>query len=178
VPKQARLRQLDRLDGYLADLASKFPEPLANRGYISEKIAVHRSLVRAGASDRTKARCAQALINAAAELTRIKPSRAANSRVAAVISMPDMFSSEVCVFFDEAYFDVFTSRSNFAGENPVQSVWTPVPPHLSLARRLSLTVPVGFSELGFQTHDEDRTFSPPWIEDGEVWMIGEVQNRT
>lgn len=77
-----------------------------------------------------------------------------------------MFASEVCVFFEPAYFDAFTRR-----DDP-DDRWTPRPLGDSLVRRLGLTLPDAFIEQGFDSFSRDTTFNPPWIETNEVWMIG------
>jgi hypothetical protein len=72
-----------------------------------------------------------------------------------------MFPSEVCVFFDEAYFRSFTSRTTDGLR------WTPLAPARSLAHEMGLTLPAGFAE---ESHCEDD----PEVYRREVWLIGEV----
>uniref|UniRef100_B0T521 DUF3916 domain-containing protein n=1 Tax=Caulobacter sp. (strain K31) TaxID=366602 RepID=B0T521_CAUSK len=141
--------------------------PYEGRGYFHWKIPVGRSLVsgrRARLAVQT--RCAQVLIDAAAALAARKPKTLRHTRVVAIIDLPDMFASEICVFFEEAYFEEFAPR------NSEDQTWT-----LSgdtLARRWNLRTPQGFSEIGYHTVTRDTDFDPPRSEEGEVWMIGEV----
>jgi hypothetical protein len=172
--KQARLKQLAELDAWPTRLSPTFPGPMSGAKYWHEKIPVRRSLVRSGASVRTKGRCAQALVNVAAQLARIKPSAAASARVTAVVSLPDMFDSEVCIFFDEAYFDAFKSRDGLPTHDRQVDHWARLPPERSIVRELNLVLPDKFKEIGFSTHWEDHTFNPPWVENGEAWIVGEV----
>lgn len=114
-----------------------------------------------------QATCTQVLIDAAERLTNKKPRGLEHARVFAIIGFPNLFNSEVCVFFDPDYFASFQARDSN------DERWTPKPSD-SLIRRLGLRLPSGFEEQGFNAFTRDDTFDPPYIEEGETWLIGEA----
>ena len=98
-----RLRALKRWSENFIDY---FPDELPKgRQYMNWKIPVHAGLVMGKYSTpKIKAECAQRMIEACANLIHAKPIKFKNVRVTALISLPDMFSSEICLYLDEAYF--------------------------------------------------------------------------
>ena len=141
--------------------------PYEGRGYFHWKIPVSYALV-SGRSARLaiQTRCAQVLIDAAVALAARKPKDLRHTRVVAIINLPDLFASEVCVFFEEAYFEGFAPRDS------EDQAWTPMDD--SLARRWGLQLPKGFGETGYRTVTRDTDYGSDRVEEGEVWMIGEV----
>ena len=67
-----------------------------------------------------------------------------SARVTALITYPDMFSSELCIFFDSDYFDSFFDR-----QDEYQSL-TPLNKELSLINKLYLKLPQAFQAIGFE----------------------------
>jgi hypothetical protein len=100
-------------------------------------------------------------------LSQSKPANFAHARVVAVIGFPDMFDSELCVFFDPEYFAEFCNRDS------EEQRWTPRSDQ-SLVDELKLSVPSGFSVRGFDTVNRDDTFDPPFVETNQTWLIGEL----
>jgi len=115
-----------------------------------------------------QARCAQALINVARHLVEARPARQVHARVFAAIFSPDMFMSEVDVFFDQTSFRSFERRDSDAHR------WTRLPPDRSLIRELGLKAPNGFTERGYhQSITNDDPEDGPSVFENEVWIIGE-----
>jgi hypothetical protein len=85
---------------------------------------------------------AAALLAAAANLLAAKPCKHERAVVAALLDTPDLFGSEVQVFFDEAYFQRFTA-------DDVVRTWSALPANRSLAGEMGFSVPHGLFELGF-----------------------------
>lgn len=90
-----------------------------------------------------------------------------HARIFAIIGFPDMFSSEVCIFFDPNYLAAFCARHRD------DERWTRKSSD-SLVGRLGLRLPPGFEEQGFDTFTCDATFNPPYIALGETWLVGEA----
>ena len=136
----------------------------ANR-YWNWKIPVHRLLVEGRQTNRIlQAECAQRLIDACGYLIASKPKMASDCRTTCVICLPDIFTSEICIYLDETYFQEHTSAS-------ADGHGTTLP---IVGRRLSqewgLTLPAGVQELGV-------TVDYQWEEDGfsgERWYFGEI----
>ena len=155
-----RLRALKRWSENFIDY---FPDELPKgRQYMNWKIPVHAGLVMGKYStSKIKAECAQRMIEACANLIHAKPIKFKNVRVTALISLPDMFSSEICLYLDEAYFRGHTLVS---GETKLIT-------EKSLSKDWGLVLPEGVHELGI-------TFPITDDEDGdkvvEQWFFGEL----
>ena len=154
-------RRLDRLE---------FP-PSAYPGsnYFHWKIPIGQGLV-SGPTARSdfQAICAQVLIDASYCLAKRKPKGLEHTRVVTILGCPDLFDSEICVFFDPKYFASFTDR-NFDDYR-----WS-ARSDAELVTRWSLDVPAEFAVRGFDTYERDDTFDPPSVTTGQTWLIGEVE---
>ena len=141
--------------------------PYEGRGYFHWKIPVSYAFVSGkGARLAIQTRCVQVLIDAAAALAARKPKSLRHTRVVAIINLPDLFASEVCVFFEEAYFEGFAPRDS------EDQTWTAIGD--SLAYRWGLQLPTGFGEVGYSTVTRDVDYGSNRVEEGEVWMFGDV----
>ena len=145
--------------------------PAGQRDYWNWKIPMPRALVSApGARLPVQKVCAQALVDAAWRLSQASSPEMAHARVVAIVSFPDMFASEVCAFLSEDYFNGFCERDDD------DQRWAPMPASNGLAARLGLRLPAGFQERGYWETCRDETADPPWITEGEVWLIGELES--
>ena len=92
-------RRIDALEKWPEDFCSWFPE-VVDRGYWNCKIPVLDRLVSQKTSDQgIKTRAGNALLKAGENIRNARSTQAAGSIVAILITYPDMFNSEVCVFF-------------------------------------------------------------------------------
>ena len=137
-------------------------------------LPVSQRLVDPPTTSRTvQTRCAQALVDAATHLAAVRPPEQGRARVVALIALPGMFASQVCIFFDPEYFRTFANRTH-----PSQS-WTALPPGRSLAREWDLALPPGFKEQGFrEVIREPAEHDPGTFEvtyEGEIWMITDMK---
>ena len=161
------VQELRRLRLWAASLT--FPAaPYEGRGYFNWKIPVHQALV-SGQSARfaVQSACGQILVDAALQLAQRKPDSLSHTQVVAVIGWPDMFFSEICVFFDQEYFADFCSRDS------QDEIWTPRSDQ-RLIDELDLAVPSGMSVRGFDTVERDDTVDPPYVRTNQTWLIGEL----
>jgi len=149
-----RLRALD----YWADSAKGyFPSEDADEKYSNWKIPVYQGLVEPPTTNiAIQKHCIYALLRAANYFVEAKPKEMEHAIVTVLIPYPDMFSSEICVFFDQDYFVEFYQRNN-----EWQSLTPTTEPQLSST--LDFIVPAPFSEVGFhhkiQDKDEDEIFT-------------------
>src|SRR5690606_30560824 len=106
------------------------------------KIPVCSTLVEGeNSSPKTQQECAQLLIDACARLIRAKPLDQHSLRVTCCIALPDMFSSELCIYLQESYFLSHTApKKDESGEI--------VTLNRSLAREWGLKLPEGVREHG------------------------------
>ncbi|MEW6459501.1 MULTISPECIES: DUF3916 domain-containing protein [Pseudomonas] len=165
-------RRLKALDHWAACFEDNFPQSIpAGERYWNWKIPVLFSLVEGRHTNpQIQARCAQALINACQHLMRSKPPEAENWRVTAVICLPDFFTSEVCLYLDEDYFQAHTraSVSEYGNSRHLAP--------LSLSKAWSLQLADGCGELGTEIDylDEDQ---PNGRFIAQRWYFGEVMPR-
>ncbi|AYQ48056.1 DUF3916 domain-containing protein [Dickeya solani] len=165
-------RRLRALKKWSESYISQFPsisDDDFSYGYWNVKIPVHTALVQGKQTNyETQALCAQSLIDAAYNIYKAKPDSKKNIRVTCCIVLPDMFSSELCLFTDEEYFNVHTQPgNNHFGQISLLN-------ERSLIDEWNLHLPNGFSELGVlrkSENDEGEFYH------SEHWYIGEV-NRS
>ena len=162
-------RRLRSLDKWAHQFENWFPADLKPEDrYCNWKIPVFRNLVEGRhASKDVRSECAQRLIDACHRLICAKPREAETYRVTCVVCLPDMFSSEVCIYLKEDYFQSHTS----VGHDKYGSTAAVV--GRSLAREWGLVLPDGVAELGLAL--DYREFEDPedWFV-GERWYFGEL----
>lgn len=168
-----KVRGVPRKLRWLADWSENFkgyfPDdiPLSER-YWNWKIPVTANMVQGKHAKRdVKAQCAQRLINACKYLIDAKPQTDNFVRVTCVVVLPDMFTSEVCLYLDEDYLHAHTASG--IHDKPENLV----PAGRSLAAEWGLLLPAGVSERGVRVeyHDPDE---PENSYSGEHWYFGEV----
>lgn len=142
-------------------------KPYEQHGYFHWMLPVLSSIVEGPfAREEVQARVAQILIDAARNLVARRPLEQSKAKVVAIVSLPDMFGSEVCVFFDQTYL------ANFMCREVGEEIWRRT--RESLVDRWKLDLGDGFREVGFSYVRRDEDFEPPMVETGHVWMIGEL----
>ena len=108
--------------------------------------------------------CVQSLMDRSEHLRHLKPAADEAIRVVALISLPDLWDSQIIVFFGDKYFGRFFER-DLEGQT-----WTPLRESRSLAREWGLEIPSGFQEKGYHESIRDEDYS----REGEVWLAGEL----
>ena len=160
-----RIRSLRR---WTSSFEGFYPSDIdLSENYWNYKIPVIRSMVEGRYSTQElKSICAQELIQAAHHIYIAKQKAIHNkSRVTCCICLPEMFSSELCIYNNEEYFKAHTAES-IGRFGEIEKIIGK-----SLAQELGLFIPDGFAE-----HGVFRTFEG---EDGniyvsECWYFGEV----
>jgi len=162
IPRRLRAisRWADRFEGCF------FEELPLQRGFENLKIPVIETLVEGKqTTPAIQAHCAQQLINVANHLIQARPDDAPECWVVAAIQVPDMFSSEVCVYTDKRRY--LGSTQPFEYEQFRQTRIT----GRSLANEWSLIIPPGLNEVGFHFIHEDDEGE---LFESEHWYFGEV----
>lgn len=109
--------------------------------------------------------CMQCLIDGAERLKGLKPKSDDTIRVVASISLPQLWDSEIIVYFSQEYFDKVFSFE------PEWRTWTPLRESRSVSKERCLTIPEGFQERGYHLRVRDEEL--PY--DGDRWFIGELE---
>ncbi|PKB86462.1 hypothetical protein A8A01_29785 [Ewingella americana] len=136
--------------------------------YWNWKIPVLENMVQGKHAKRqTKAECAQHMINACQRLIATKPQTDGFIRVTCAIIQPDMFTSEICLYLDEDYFNGHTLQ------NGTQSRFSTVIQDRSLATEWGLLLPEGITERGIKTVYRDEE-CPEYDYISECWYFGEL----
>ena len=164
-------RRLRALQQWADSFQGYFPTDLPpTERYWNWKIPVQANLVMGRyTTPEIQAQCAQSLIDACQHLMQNKTGAAKNWRVTAVICLPDFFTSEICIFKDESYFDSHTQEA----ESPCGTS-----SHLnsSLAEDWQLQLAPGSSELGVHIDCTDPD-QPSGRFVCQRWYFGEVMPR-
>jgi hypothetical protein len=164
-------RHLAALDAWAAEFQDTFPADDAHPHCETYSLPADMRLTdRPTTRPEHQARCAQAMLTAAAHLRAARPAALFHQKVAVMTFQPDMFMSEVQVFTDPDYYRMFEVRTGR------YQVWTRLPPERGLVRELGLVLPESFVERGWLNREEDEDPDEPSgrrIFTNEVWMIGE-----
>ncbi|MRJ22518.1 DUF3916 domain-containing protein [Pseudomonas haemolytica] len=159
-----RLKALSRwADSFEGCFYSELP---LEHGYENAKIPVIESLVEGKqTTPEILAHCAQQLIRAAGYLVAARPDDSPECWVVASIIIPDMFSSEVCVYTDRSRYLGSTQPFDYEQFRQIRIIGR------SLASEWGLVVPPGFHEVGFHFVREDEEGN---TYESEHWYFGEV----
>ena len=161
-----RIKALNRWADTFQSLShAVFPE---DQHYWNYKIPVDINLVEGKyILISTRVACAQALINACSNLIIATASSDYQSRITAVVCLPDMFTSEVCLFRSEDYYQGFIS------EGRSESSSSSIIRERSLAVEWGLVLPDGVSEKGIALEYCGGDDPDEWFK-GERWYYGQV----
>lgn len=156
-------RRLKALATWASNFKGYFPDDLTLEDkYCNWKIPVLTTLVEGKqATDAIRKECAQQMINAAGHLLQARTAEAIDSRIVANICIPDMFSSEICIYTQLDY-----HRCHIPPAHDESCIIDK-----SLAAEWGLVLPKGMKERGISFSVED--------DDGEIfvlerWNFGEV----
>lgn len=125
-------------------------------------LPVARGLVNSGETPFGIRRlCAQTLIARAHHLTKLAPD-GEDVRVVVALVLPDVWASQIIVFFEPRYFENFFNRNNET------QTWTSTTGRLS--RQWNLALPPTFREAGFdqEVREEDG------VRHGQIWFFGQL----
>lgn len=165
-PRTQRTPALQPLIALLDALVREpFPTPYPGQGYWDYKIPVHQGAVDGPrASHAFRQTCVEMLLLGCTILRTRKPTSASFVRVVAVVTLPELFASNLTVFFDESYHQEFFLRSRS------WQTWTPLPPGRSLLREWAIPKHFTLPERGYrETIDGDD-----YHHEGEIWFYGDV----
>jgi hypothetical protein len=162
-------RRLRALDRWVDSFEQINLDDFKDGKYFHWKLPVLDRLVnRPTATKALQKSCFEALLKAAASLSKNKTSDQSEVIVTVLVTQPDMFSSQICVFFDKDYFNEFYHRDDEWGSlNEIIDN--------SLADILRAKCPAGFLEKGFlyqtKEQDEERTI----VYESQWWLYSDKE---
>ncbi len=167
-------RRIKALQRWARRFKNNFPaqkELQAHLRYYNWKLPTLSLLVEGRhSSAQIKQQVARILLEACAHLIKGKPAWAKDYRVTCSVALPDMFSSEICIYLDEAYFKSHVEASeNKYAESVVKVSRISV---RSLANEWCLELPIDFAEIGVRIEDVALRAEDGFS--GERWLYGEV----
>ena len=147
----------------LQEETALFPEPHQGTHYWHLHLPVPHAFIDSQTTPKAVQRlCAQMLIDCAYHLTQIASPSPQTIRIVAAITLPEMWPSQLIVFFDSDYFDKFFDR------NTDHQRWSLL--EKSLIKQWHLSLPDGFSERAYHEErlEEDATYK------STLWFIGQL----
>ena len=137
--------------------------------YWNWKLPTHYLLVEGKQSTQDiKRAVAQILIDACAHLATCKPAWARDIRVTCKISLPDMFSSEICLYINDDYFESHMECGEFSDKLTITGI-----DKSRLSERWGLTIPKSLAEVGLKV-DFPGYEGGLDAHKGELWFFGEI----
>lgn len=167
-PQKIR-RRLNILKKWPDSFKIFFPKNTPNEDYWNCKLPILSGIVdNENVTYEVKRECIQYLINAVENIINLKTTHFTNDscKIISLISIPDLFSSEITIFFNQEYYEHFFKRSG------KHQTWQSVDNTRSLLKEYNIKLPTNIvlQEVGFIENiiDEDYSYQ------GEVWAIGQL----
>lgn len=169
ITSQKIRRRLNILKKWPDSFKIFFPENASNEDYWNCKLPILSGIVNnEHVTYEVKRECIQYLINAVENVINLKTTHFINDpcKIIGLISIPDLFSSEITIFFNQEYYEHFFKRSG------KYQTWQPIDGSRSLLKEYNIKLPTNIvlQEMGFieTIIDEDYSYQ------GEVWAIGQL----
>jgi len=157
-------RRLRALEKWSNNFENHFPIEHSDEKYWNYKIPVLDRMVNSPTtSEYIQSHCINAIFHAANQIHNAKPKSMDNAIVTALITYPDMFDSEVCVFFDSKYFNGFFKRND---ENNKMEPIT----NRSLLNLLNIKRPPSCEEVGYNCVITEHYDGKNHFYEQEWWM--------
>ena len=166
-------RQLKALKRWSNSFENYFPKDInTNCKYFNWKIPVSSGLISGNKTKQSvRVECAQRLIDACNFMIQAKPIWARDSRVVATICLPDMFTSEICIYLQDEYFQshISATREEYYSESYERNKIT----KKSLAEEWKLSLSKNIKELGVESkYINSINYKENWTI--ETWYFGEI----
>lgn len=158
-------RKFNTMQKRLMEFTSVFPEPDYQYGYWHLHLPTSQAFIDSCKTPASLRReCIQLMIECVQNLINIKPQIDIPIRVVAAISLPDLWDSQIIVFFGNDYYMSFFDR------NSEDQKWIPLSEKRDIIREWNLNIPGLIEIKGYreEIYDEDSCYS------GELWFIGEL----
>ncbi len=147
-------------------LTENFPELDLNRGYWHMHLPVSQVFIDSkNTPSHIRTLCIKTLINRAIFLSNMKPKVRTKIRVVACIELPQLWDSQIIIFFGDEYFE------NFFNRDDDYQKWSLIDTNRSLLKVYDLCIPNDFIERGYI----EEIFDDDFKSKSEIWFIGELE---
>ncbi|KAA6478190.1 DUF3916 domain-containing protein [Bacillus cereus] len=158
-------RKTNTLIKRIEEHTKTFPSIFYNDEYWNMLLPVSQTFIDSRKTPRkVKRLCIQTLLNQANHLINMKPSDTHTYRVVVLISINNLWGSQIIIFKNEDYFH------NFFNRNSEFQKWILLSNEIDFWEKLEITVCHSFETLRFQEiiYDEDECYEK------EILFIGEL----
>jgi len=158
-------KSIDMVEGIIRD-SKNFPNIDIENGYWHMHLPIKQSFIN---SDKTpikvKRQCIQTIIDCTNKLISMKPKSAIPVRVIAYVNFPDLWYSEIIVFFGDNYY-----KGYFERDNEYQK-WIPLEDKRDIVKEWNIKIPNTFVAKGYK----EILYNDDSIYKNELWYLGEVE---
>lgn len=91
-----------------------------------------------------------------------KPKDIPFCKIAAILSVPNLWCSEIIIFYDESYWSEFFIRTGS------EQYWTQIPDNISFSKKRNIKTQL--SEQGYY----EKLIDEVYIYENEIWVYGEL----
>ncbi|MDP4177371.1 MAG: DUF3916 domain-containing protein [Bacillota bacterium] len=147
------------------EFTENFPQMNLNKGYYHSHIPVAQEFIDLSKTPQfVRKICIQTLLSRVKHLIDIKPKLDIKTRVVTCIQLPDLWNSQIIIFYGENYFNSFFER------NSEYQKWILLPSNRDVLSKLGIAIPTGLSSRGYREEiiDNDCEYI------SEIWFIGEL----
>lgn len=145
----------------IAESTAHFPAPHPGYSYWHTHLPSTPDFADAAATPLWVRRlCVQTLIDRVHHLSALAPRNVGEVRVAAIISLSDLWTSQIVVCWEPKYFDGFFDSD--------EQRWAPLESKRSLRREWNVELPPTLSERGFVQRRREGETRP----ENELWFVG------
>ncbi|WBW99490.1 DUF3916 domain-containing protein [Oceanirhabdus sp. W0125-5] len=158
-------RKFDSLEKRILLFTETFPEPDYEYGYWHLHLPTSQAFIDSPKTPvSVRKKCIQLLIDRARFLIDNKPNIDITTRVIIAISLPNLWSSQIIVFFGEEYYRKFFDR------NSEYQKWLSLPQKRNIEKEWGLNILEFMKVKGYRQEiiDEDDMYV------NELWFIGEL----
>ena len=158
-------RKCENMVRLISEQTEKFPKPHRKSDFWHLHLPVFRGFIDSTSTPFGIRRlCVQTLISRAEHLASIAPVGTTQIRVVVAVSLPNLFDSQIIIFYGAEYFDTFFNRRTATQQ------WTQLEDKRSLMREWNIQISSDFSECGYQ----EEITEPDFHQSGEIWFIGQL----
>ncbi|PFD31234.1 group-specific protein [Bacillus cereus] len=158
-------RRTETMIQRIEEYTSTFPSTFYNNEYWYIPLPVSQAFIDSRKTPKkVKRLCIETLLNQANHLMKIKPNDTNTYRVVVLVSIENLWSSQIIVFKNDDYFH------NFFNRNSEFEKWTLLSNEIDFWETWGISICHTFQTLHFQEiiHHEDECYEK------EIWFIGEL----